>query len=382
MFLSDRLNITTEREYTDEGFLKVPARISRIGIQEYLAVEMGLTDRDPNDIVRVYRPEEEVFISKSLTSFANKPVTNNHPPALVNPSNSKQFSVGMSGPEVTRDGMFAKTILHVTDGDAIKNIESGKVELSNGYTADIEWISGVTPDGEQYDAIQRNIKGNHIAIVERGRAGPACRVADNLPITGDKVTMAKITIDGVDFEVSDQAAQAVSKLQACLTDAEMETQEKDEDLKKKEDEMEAKEKESKATADALQAQLDDAKSKIPTADILDKLVTERTSIVDAARKVMPEIQWKGKDAAALRLEVIAAKCPNVQLDSVSADYIKARFDMLVESAESNSQQHLDNALSQQVENNDVRTVDVRSEYEINRDNFQKKSQTAWKGENN
>lgn len=379
MFLTDRLNITTEREYTDEGFLKVPARISRTGIQEYLAVEMGLTDRDPKDIVRVYRPEDEVFTDESLTSFANKPVTNNHPPELVNSRNSRQYSVGMSGPEVTRDGMFAKTVLHVTDEDAIKNIESGKVELSNGYTADIEWTEGVTPDGEQYDAIQRNIKGNHIAIVERGRAGPACRVADNLPNSGDEVTMAKITIDGVDFEVSDQAAQAVGKLQARLKDAEMETREKDEDLKKKEDEMEAKEKESKATNDALQAQLDDAKSKIPTADTLDKLVTERTGVVDTVRKVMPEIEWEGKDADTLRREVVAAKCPNVQLDSVSTDYINARFDMLVESVESNSQQHLDDALSQQVKDNDGKEVDNRPLDVIAREKMMADSQSAWKG---
>lgn len=379
MFLTDRLNITTEREYTDEGFLKVPARISRTGIQEYLAVEMGLTDKDPKDIVRVYRPEDEVFTDESLTSFANKPVTNNHPPELVNSRNSRQYSVGMSGPEVTRDGMFAKTVLHVTDEDAIKNIESGKVELSNGYTADIEWTPGVTPDGEQYDAIQRNIKGNHIAIVERGRAGPACRVADNLPTLGDEVTMAKITIDGVDFEVSDQAAQAVGKLQERLKDSEMETQEKDEDLKKKEDEMEAKEKESKATNDALQAKLDDATSKIPTADTLDKLVTERTGVVDTVRKVMPDIQWKGKDADTLRREVVAAKCPNVQLDSVSADYINARFDMLVESVESNSQQHLDDALSQQVKDNDGKDVDNRPLDVIAREKMMADSQSAWKG---
>ena len=378
MFLTDRLNITTEREYTDEGFLKVPARISRTGVQEYLAVEMGLTDRDPKDIVRVYRSEDEVFNDESLISFANKPVTNNHPPELVDSRNSRQYSVGMSGPEVTRDGMFAKTVLHVTDEDTIKNIESGKVELSNGYTADIEWTEGVTPDGEQYDAIQRNIKGNHIAIVERGRAGPACRVADNLPITGDKVAMAKITIDGVDFEVSDQAAQAVGKLQARLKDAEMETQEKDEELKKKEDEMEAKEKEAKATNDALQAKLDDAKSKIPTADTLDKLVAERTAVVDTVRKVVPDIEWEGKDADTLRREVVAAKCPNVQLDSVSADYINARFDMLVESVESNSQQHLDDALSQQVKDNDGKDVDNRPLDVIAREKMMADSQSAWK----
>lgn len=378
MFLADRLNITTEREYTDEGYLIVPSRISRIGIQEYLAIEMGLTDRDPTDIIKVYRPEEEVFRDESLSSFANKPVTNNHPPELVNSKNFRDYGVGFSGPEVTRDGMFAKTVLQVTDETAIKNIESGKVELSNGYTADIDWTPGVTPDGEQYDAVQRNIKGNHIAIVERGRAGPACRVADNLPNLGDEVTMAKITIDGVDFEVSDQAAQAVGKLQARLNDAEMEAKEKDEEMKAKDEEMKAKEKESKATNDALQAKLDDANSKIPTADSLDKLVTERTALVDAVRKVAPDMEWEGKDADTLRREVVAAKCPNVQMDSASTDYIKARFDMLVESVETNSQQQLDDAFSQQVKDNKGKDVDNRPADVIAREKMMADSQSAWK----
>ena len=378
MFLADRLNISTEREYTDEGFLKVPARISRIGIQEYLAIEMGLSDREPSDIIRVYRPEEEVFADNSLGSFASKPVTNNHPPELVDAKNFRQYGVGFSGPEVTRDGMFAKTVLHVTDEEAIKNIESGKVELSNGYTADMDWTPGVTPDGEQYDAVQRNIKGNHIAIVERGRAGPACRVADNLPNLGDTVTMAKITIDGVDFEVSDQAAQAVGKLQASLIDAEKETQMKAEEVKTKEDEMEEEAKEAKKTEDSLKAKLDDANSKIPTADTLDKLVADRTALVDSILKVAPEMEWQGKDADTLRREVVAAKCQNVQMDSVSTDYIKARFDMLVESVESNSQQQLDDAFTQQVNDKSKKVEDTRSADVIAREKMMADSQNAWK----
>jgi hypothetical protein len=339
---------------------------------------MGLTDREPTDIVKIYRPEEEVFSDESLGSFTNKPVTNNHPPELVNPNNSKQFSVGMSGPEVVRDGMFAKTVLHVTDGEAIKNIESGKVELSNGYTADIEWISGVTPEGEQYDAIQRNIKGNHIAIVERGRAGSSCRVADNLPDIGDNVNMAKITIDGVDFELSDQAAQAVGKLQEKATDAEEETQKKADELKAKEDEMEEEAAKAKKTEECLKAKLDDAKSKIPTTETLDTLVSERTAVVDTARKVLPDIEWVGKDSDTLRKEVVAAKCPNVQLDSVSSDYINARFDMLVESVENNSQQHLDDAFSSQVKNEGKEIVDTRPADVIAREKMMTDSQNAWK----
>ena len=376
MFLADKYQITTEREYTDEGFLKVPARISRTGIQEYFAIEMGLTDRDPKDKVRVYRPEEEVFTDSSLNSFTNKPVTNNHPPELVNTNNSRQYTVGMSGHEVVRDGDFVKTILHITDAEAISNIEAGKVELSNGYTADIEWTPGVTPEGEQYDAVQRNIKGNHIAIVERGRAGPSCRVADNSPESGD-LAMPKITIDGVDYEVSDQAAQAVGKLQKRLVDAESEAEKKDEEMKKKEDEMEEVKAEAKKTEDSLKAQIDDAKSKLPTPEAIDKMVADRMALVDSVKKVCPDIVIDGKDADTLMKEAVAAKCSNVQLDSVSTDYIKARFDMLVESVETNSQQDLDEAFTKQAEykdgDEDNRPADV-----VAREKMMADSRDAWK----
>ena len=139
MYIKDRINLTdSQRKYTDEGFLIVPARIARTGIQEYLAMEMGLEDRNPMDIIKVYRPKEEVFSDESLASFANKIMTDNHPSELVNADNAKKYQIGFSGPEVTVDGIYAKTMLYVTTSDAIKKIEQGKVELSNGYQSDIE----------------------------------------------------------------------------------------------------------------------------------------------------------------------------------------------------------------------------------------------------
>ena len=379
MFLSDRYRITTKREYSDEGFLKVPARISRTGIQEYLASEMGLNDREPTDIIRVWRPEEEVFSDVSMKSFENKPVTNNHPPELVNASNYKDYSVGFSSADVTRDGMFVSTLLHISDAEAIKLVESGKVELSNGYISDIEWEQGITPDGENYDAIQRNIRGNHIAIVERGRAGSSCRVADNLTIDKEKRNMPKITIDGVDYEVTDQAAQAVGKLQRALSDAEMSAEEKEKEDKKKQDEFEKKEKEGKKSEDSLQAKLDDALSKVPDATVLDSMVSSRVALIDSATKVLPDLKWEGKDQAAIHKEVVGAKCPNVNLDSVSEDYIAARFDMLVESVGGNSQHSLDTAFSQQV-STDTETEDTRPAHIIARDKMAADSRNAWKGE--
>jgi len=377
MFLKDRLNITTERQYTDEGFLIVPARISRTGIQDYLAVEMGLTDREPDSIVRVWRPEEEVFSEQSLSSFTNKPVTNNHPPVLVDASNSKLYSVGHAGATVDKDGMYAKTVLYITDAESIKAVESGKVELSNGYTADIDWTPGVTPDGEQYDAVQRNIKGNHIAIVERGRAGPACRVADNLPDNGEIVKMAKVTIDGVDFEVSEQAAQAVSKLQARISDTEAELEKKDEELEKKEDEMEEEKKDSEEEKETLKAQVDSLKAQIPTADTLDKMVADRTALIATVTTVAPDIKWQGKDAKTLKREVVALMRPNVQMDSVTDAYVDASFDLIVEQIAGDPQISLDKALATQV-TKPVETKDNRPADVIAREKMMADSRDMWK----
>lgn len=377
MFLKDRLNITTERQYTDEGFLIVPARISRTGIQDYLAVEMGLTDREPDSIVRVWRPEEEVFSEQSLSSFTNKPVTNNHPPVLVDASNAKLYSVGHAGATVDKDGMYAKTVLYITDAESIKAVESGKVELSNGYTADIDWTPGVTPDGEQYDAVQRNIKGNHIAIVERGRAGPACRVADNLPDNGEIVKMAKVTIDGVDFEVSEQAAQAVSKLQARISDTEAELEKKDEELEKKEDEMEEEKKDSEEEKETLKAQVDSLKAQIPTADTLDKMVADRTALIATVTTVAPDIKWQGKDAKTLKREVVALMRPNVQMNSVTDAYVDASFDLIVEQIAGNPQISLDKALATQV-TKPVETKDNRPADVIAREKMMADSRDMWK----
>ena len=378
MFLKDRLKITTERTYTDKGYLQVPSRISRTGIQEYYAIEMGVKDREPNDLIKVYRPPEEVFSEDSLKSFSNKPVTNNHPPELVNVGNYKKYSVGHSGNEVVRDGMFVKANLTLMDKEAIEDIESGKSELSNGYTSDIDWTPGVTPEGEQYDCIQRNIKGNHIAIVERGRAGSSVRVADNLPSLGDKTLMAKITIDGVDFEVSDQAAQAVSKLQTSLKDAKKEAKKKDDKVKAKEDEMEEKAKEAKKSEDSLRAKLDDAVSKIPSVSTLNSKVKARIDLIKDAKKVNPDIEWEGKDNDTIIREVVAGSSTKINMDSVSDDYIKARFDLLVESSDSNSQRTLDEALKDRMKKTDV--VDNRPADVIAREKMIADNKNAWKRE--
>ena len=385
MKLFDRLKITSERTYTDEGFMRVPATISRVGIQEYLAFEMGLTDGDMNRVIKVYRPEGEVFDETSLSSFTNKPVTNNHPPELVDATNAKDYTVGMSIAEAVRDGDLVSTELIITDADAISEIEGGKVELSNGYTADIDWTPGIAPGGIQFDAIQRNIRGNHIAIVERGRAGSACKVADNNPQTnGTGAYMAKITIDGVDFEVSEQAAQAVGKLQTENSGIKNSLQDANSKLEAKDSEIADAKAEVKSVTDSMQAKIDDAETKIPNAETMDKLVSARQKLVSQAKAICPDIKWQGKDNETIVKEVVSAKCSNVQMDSVSIDYINARFDMLVENLDSNSQHSLDSAFSDAVSSEDEdeemkdEDEDNMKESEKARQKMADSARNAWK----
>jgi len=374
MFLKDKLKIDSKREYSPEGFLKVPARISRVGMQIYTAAEMGLVDRDPTEIINVYRSPEEVFSNGSMNSFALKPITNNHPPELVDTHNSKQYSVGLSGHEILKDNTYCTTVLTITDEVAIKAIESGKCELSNGYEADIEWSKGVAPDGSKYDAIQRNIRGNHIAIVERGRAGAACRVADNY--TGDLNTMKKIIIDGVEYEVSEQVAQAVSKVQARCKDAEEETKKAKEKAKEAEDEAEEEKKKAKKTEDTMKAKLDESTSKILTTTQLDSKLNKRLQLISDCQKMVPGIKWEGKDETTLKSEVVTTLCPNVQIDSESETYISARYDILREQSATTSINAMDVSIQQSLQTKDS---DTRTESVVARDKMIERNANLWKG---
>jgi len=122
--------------------------------------------------------------------------------------------------------------------------------------------------------------------------------------------------------------------------------------------------------------------KIPNTDSLDKLIADRLAVVDMVRKVCPQIEWKGKDAATLMKEVVALKCPELQLDSKSADYISVRFDMLTEDSD-NSQHHLDNAFTDLVKKKVIdKGDDNRPESVIAREKMMNDSQNAWKPKGN
>lgn len=219
MLFTDKITLNGTRR-TGDGYLAANARVARTGIQIYAGREVG---KPTMDMVRVFRSEAEVFATDALRSFAHRPVTNDHPPEAVGARNWKQHSVGMTGDEIARDGTFVRVPMVVMDQAAIDDVEAGKRELSMGYSCDLDFTPGTTPEGETYDAIQTNIRGNHLAIVAAGRAGASCRIGDSWAAIIDKhqepTPMKTFIVDGISVEMSDTAIQVVQKVLGQFADA-------------------------------------------------------------------------------------------------------------------------------------------------------------------
>lgn len=168
--------ISPHMDLTPEGFLvcrDVP--INRVGEQTYLAQELGL-DGDPERAVVVHRYPEDVFAPEAIGSFEGKDVTAGHPPEMVGPENYANYAKGHIQ-NVRQSGNFTLADLVIKDASLISDIRNGVVrEVSCGYTCKY------VPSGGGY--AQREIRGNHVAIVPRGRAGSSVSIKDSAQCAG------------------------------------------------------------------------------------------------------------------------------------------------------------------------------------------------------
>ena len=211
---------------TNDGFLLcegVP--IARIGELLYAAGEVpGEPGRD--GIIRIERTPEEVFRPETLASFEGKPVTMDHPAEFVTPDTWRQLAVGITQNVRRGEGLDADYVvadLLITDRAAIEAVrfdakaldKSPLREVSCGYDADYEQF-------EPGRGVQRNIIGNHVALVERGRCGPRCAIGDK----ESDMSKKKSTWDRIRaaFKSKDEAA-----LEEALEDAETSDADGDDD---------------------------------------------------------------------------------------------------------------------------------------------------------
>lgn len=155
---------------TPEGFLickDVP--IARTGPQDYLARELQL-DGDPDRLITVQRHPEDVFEEATLASFEGKPICDGHPPENVGPENYAAYTKGHVQ-NVRRDGDYIVADLYINDANLANEVRNNvKREVSCGY------LCNYVPDGAGYK--QSRIRGNHVAVVPKGRAGAAVAIKD------------------------------------------------------------------------------------------------------------------------------------------------------------------------------------------------------------
>jgi len=164
--------------FTDEGYLVDEPIVTSVGIFEYANPD--------GSIRRELRLPEYVFESESLASYLGKPIVITHRVPNVDKTNVEDVTVGTILSPGIKDGenVRAKIIIH--DIDAVKR--SGLRELSLGYTLDLKETPGVW-NGQQYDAIQTDIRVNHLALVGNARAGDQARL--NIDGTNDKTKTLK-----------------------------------------------------------------------------------------------------------------------------------------------------------------------------------------------
>lgn len=312
----------TQREFTDEGFLRVPGKVARTGIQQYLACELGL-DGDPNRIINVYRPEEEVFNADSLASFDGVDITLQHPDTLVDSNNYSRVSKGVVRGSGTRtDDNFVQCNLLIKAKDTVDAVLNGTCELSAGYTATYDDTPGTAPDGTPYQFKQTNIRINHVAVVDRARAGSNARIFDN-KTTGDRA-MHQITTDtGRVLEVADAAvADAFDRLQKRVNDAEADVANK------------------QALLDGTNAKVDDLTAKLEKATLassdeaIKARVEEIAQVQTKARKVAGDsFACDSVNSVEIMRAALTARHPKRDFADKSADYISAAFDMASEEDE-------------------------------------------------
>ena len=173
-------------QFTDEGYLVDKPILTSIGIFEY---------KNPNGTLRrELRLPEEVFARESLESYRGKPVIVTHDAGLIDKNNVHDETIGTILSDGYKSGNDVRAEIIIHDTDEMR--ESGLKELSLGYNLELDETPGVWM-GEHYDAIQRNIRVNHLALVREARAGEKARLnidgrdSDTNTLQGGKAEMRK-----------------------------------------------------------------------------------------------------------------------------------------------------------------------------------------------
>lgn len=352
------------------GFVRADAFLTRSGVFLYRNAD--------GSVRRELRPDAEVFNEDSLDTLRLTSLTMGHPRKPVTVDNARSLSIGTVGQDVRQDGRRVRATITVNDGDSIAAMKRGTRQISCGYWCDLDMTPGVTEDGESYDAVQKNIVYNHVAVVDRGRAGPdvaarldgwegaesvAVMVADqddncddrsqNVVVDEIKTSPGadgadrkdegknmkrKITLDGVpyEFEADDTAFQAISKaINVGNTRADEIQAKMDSESEEHQKALDAE----KARADAAEEKAADAEKKLAevgSPEAFRARLDARLELERSAGEILGDEFKSDASDEDLRKAVIA-KVSDVALEGKSDAYVEARYDAAVETFKKNAE---------------------------------------------
>ena len=329
--LADRISVPSERKLTDAGQMHVPCKFARTGTQLYTAKQLGLVDREENEVITVHREAADVFDASSMATFRSAPVTIGHPKnndgkaIVVSAENAKELQVGMLEGMPVQDEETLGGVLVLTAQEAIDSLEDGTQELSAGYTCDIEDVDGVY--------FQRNIRANHIAIVAKGRAGSSCRISDEaleLQVLEDGAVEAKAEQDRAekelkeDKEKKDKATKKAKKAAAIEAAAVVaEVVEEAEAVVAEDEVVEAVEAIDKTVVEAVEAIGETVVEAVVAEDEGVKLADELAVQVALVDEMVQEIETLKVDLADARLaaeQSVTDRCAAIENARLISDF--------------------------------------------------------------
>lgn len=322
----------------DSGFLHADGISARSGIQEYYGYELGLSGDDGSKIFNVYRPKEEV--EKSLETFNGAVITNEHPlSGIVTTQDNSLVKGNVSNATgfIGDDGeYYISNKAIITDQKLINDIKNGKRELSAGYSRDLIAESG-THKGVPYQFVQRNIKCNHVAVVDECRCGNACKL--NLDKKGDK-RMVELQLDGKTVSMdAKEVTKHINELKTSLDEATTK-------VKEMEDEKVAMDQTAEELTKMIQvkteelAKLNEQLAGMITIEEAEEMAEENNTISQDAEELGVELKEKSNDSKKKEiLNVIVGKDHN--FDSMDKSTLATIYSITVDQAKKAKKMQVD-----------------------------------------
>lgn len=290
---------------------------------------------------------EEILSDATVSSANSKPVTDGHH-GLVTKDNSHDLMKGFTASNGHVEGNMLYNDITITDPNLISQIKNGsKRELSIGFETQMDPTSG-TYNGAKYDAVQRNIRINHVAVVPKGRAGHEVRlIGDSAEAVeqvepseekGNQMETRVVRADGQNITVAADDVEKITKLDADNSAKAKQIADLDAQIKK----LQSEKAQLQGDADASAKKADEAQAKADSLEADNKKLQEefdkykadgvdkKLELIDKVKSfVGDEYDYHGKSDRDMKIDAVKAiKGDSVDFTDKSDTYVQAAFDML------------------------------------------------------